>query len=96
MGNMYSLTDQKSLFLYLYAILPDLKLSLLGLLPEVRSVSSKAIGAMIRVIGENGHNDIISWLMEKLVLESSSAQGLSQVFGALGAAKLDKSMPEII
>jgi hypothetical protein len=98
----YSLTDQKDLLPYLPAILPGLKLSLLDPVPDVRSVSSKALGAMIRAIGENGLNDIISWLMEKLVSETSSvdrsgaAQGLSEVFGALGSAKLEKSMPEII
>ncbi len=102
MGNMYSLTDQKDLLPYLPAILPGLKQSLLDPVPDVRSVSSKALGAMIRAIGENGLNDIISWLMEKLVSETSSvdrsgaAQGLSEVFGALGVAKLEKSMPEII
>lgn len=72
MGNMYSLTDQKDLLPYLPAILPGLKLSLLDPVPDVRSVSSKALGAMIRAIGENGLNDIISWLMEKLVSETSS------------------------
>ena len=72
MGNMYSLTDQKDLLPYLPAILPGLKLSLLDPVPEVRSVSSKALGAMIKAIGENGLNDIISWLMEKLVSENSS------------------------
>ena len=109
MGNMYSLTDQKDLLPYLPAILPGLKLSLLDPVPDVRTVSSKALGAMVKAlgamiksIGENGLNDIISWLMEKLVSETSSvdrsgaAQGLSEVFGALGAAKLEKSMPEII
>ena len=102
MGNMYSLTDQKDLLPYLPAILPGLKLSLLDPVPDVRSVSSKALGAMVRAIGQNGLNDIISWLMEKLVSElsavdrSGAAQGLSEVFGALGVSKLEKSMPEII
>ncbi len=102
MGNMYSLTDQKDLLPYLPSILPGLKQSLLDPVPEVRSVSSKALGSMIKAIGENGLNEIISWLMEKLVSEVSSvdrsgaAQGLSEVFGALGVNKLEKSMPEII
>jgi HEAT repeat protein len=102
MGNMYSLTDQKDLLPYLPAILPGLKASLLDPVPEVRAVSAKALGAMIKVIGENGLNEIIAWLMERLVSEVSSvdrsgaAQGLSEVFGAMGVAKLEKSMPEII
>lgn len=102
MGNMYALTDQKDLQPYLPNILPGLKLSLLDPVPDVRSVSAKALGAMIKAMGEIGLNDIISWLMEKLVSETSSvdrsgaAQGLSEVFGALGASKLEKSMPEII
>ena len=102
MGNMYSLTDQKDLSPYLSSIIPGLKLSLLDPVPEVRAVSSKALGAMIKVIGENGLAEIISWLMEKLISEISSvdrsgaAQGLSEVFGALGVGKLEKSMPEII
>ena len=102
MGNMYALTDQKDLQPYLPSILPGLKLSLLDPVPEVRSVSAKAMGAMIRAIGEMSLNDVISWLMEKLVSEISSvdrsgaAQGLSEVFGALGVSKLEKAMPEII
>ncbi len=72
MGNMYSLTDQKDLLPYLPAILPGLKLSLLDPVPEVRSVSAKALGAMVRAIGENGLNEIIAWLMERLVSESSA------------------------
>ncbi len=72
MGNMYSLTDQKDLLPYLPSILPGLKASLLDPVPDVRTVSSKALGAMIKVIGENGLNDILSWLMERLVTEQSS------------------------
>ena len=71
MGNMYSLTDQKDLLPYIPSILPGLKLSLLDPVPEVRSVSSKALGAMIKAIGENSLKEIIAWLMEKLVSETS-------------------------
>lgn len=46
-GNMYSLTDQKDLTPYLPAIIPGLKTSLLDPVPEVRAVSSRALGAMV-------------------------------------------------
>lgn len=48
-GNMYSLTDQKDLTPYLPNILPGLKTSLLDPVPEVRAVSSRALGAMVCV-----------------------------------------------
>jgi hypothetical protein len=67
MGNMYSLTDQKDLQPYLPSVLPGLKQSLLDPVPEVRSVSAKALGAMIRAIGESGLNDIVS--CESLLLK---------------------------
>lgn len=46
-GNMYSLTDQKDLTPYLPNIIPGLKQSLLDPVPEVRAVSSRALGAMV-------------------------------------------------
>lgn len=46
-GNMYSLTDQKDLTPYLPNIIPGLKTSLLDPVPEVRAVSSRALGAMV-------------------------------------------------
>ncbi|KAK6638077.1 hypothetical protein RUM44_008502 [Polyplax serrata] len=101
-GNMYSLTDQKDLSPYLPAIIPGLKTSLLDPVPEVRSVSARALGAMVRGMGEASFEDLLPWLMQTLTSESSSvdrsgaAQGLSEVVGGLGVEKLHKLMPDII
>ena len=99
---MYSLTDQKDLSPYLSTIIPGLKASLLDPVPEVRSVSARALGAMVRGMGEASFDDLLPWLMQTLTSESSSvdrsgaAQGLSEVVGGLGVDKLHKLMPEII
>ncbi|XP_077995202.1 stalled ribosome sensor GCN1-like [Glandiceps talaboti] len=101
-GNMYSLTDQKDLSPYLPSVVPGLKTSLLDPVPEVRNVSSHALGAIIKGMGEQGFEDLLPWLMEKLTSEISSvdrsgaAQGLSEVVAGLGLEKLDKLMPDII
>ncbi|XP_053680198.1 eIF-2-alpha kinase activator GCN1 [Anopheles nili] len=101
-GNMYSLTDQKDLTPYLPNIIPGLKTSLLDPVPEVRGVSARALGAMVRGMGESSFEDLLPWLMQTLTSESSSvdrsgaAQGLSEVVGGLGVEKLHKLMPEII
>ncbi|XP_037948421.1 eIF-2-alpha kinase activator GCN1 [Teleopsis dalmanni] len=101
-GNMYSLTDQKDLMPYLPSITPGLKMSLLDPVPEVRAVSARALGAMVRGMGETSFEDLLPWLMQTLTSESSSvdrsgaAQGLSEVVGGLGIEKLRQIMPEII
>lgn len=56
-GNMYSLTDQKDLTPYLPNILPGLKTSLLDPVPEVRAVSSRALGAMVILDNNSFHNN---------------------------------------
>ncbi|GFR94655.1 GCN1 general control of amino-acid synthesis 1-like 1 [Elysia marginata] len=102
MGNMYSLTDQKDLSPYLPSVIPGLKQCLLDPVPEVRSVSARALGAMVRGMGELTFQDLLPWLMEKLVSEQSSvdrsgaAQGLSEVIGGMGEDKLKKLMGDII
>jgi len=101
-GNIYSLTDAKDLGPYLQKILPGLKTSLLDPVPDVRAVSAHALGSMVRAMGEEAFQEIVPWLMEHLVLESSpvdrsgAAQGLSEVIFGLGADRLEKSMKEII
>lgn len=67
---------------YLPNVIPGLKQSLLDPVPEVRSVSAKALGAMVKGMGENGFDDLLPWLMQTLTSEQSSvdrsgaAQGL--------------------
>ncbi|XP_011194571.1 eIF-2-alpha kinase activator GCN1 [Zeugodacus cucurbitae] len=101
-GNMYSLTDQKDLVPYLPNIIPGLKMSLLDPVPEVRAISARALGAMVRGIGESSFEDLLPWLMQTLTSESSSvdrsgaAQGLAEVVGGLGVEKLHQLMPDII
>lgn len=98
-GNMYSLTDQKDLTPYLPNIIPGLKNSLLDPVPEVRTVSARALGAMVRGMGESSFQDLLPWLMQTLTSEASSvdrsgaAQGLSEVVGGLGVSKLHSLMP---
>ena len=84
-GNMYSLTDAKDLTPYLPAIIPGLKASLLDPVPKVRSVSARALGAMVKGMGEASFEELLPWLMQTLTSEASSvdragaAQGLAEV-----------------
>ena len=101
-GNMYSLTDPKDLAPYLPGIIPGLKASLLDPVPEVRAVSARALGAMVKGMGEQSFEELLPWLMSTLTSESSSvdrsgaAQGLAEVVGGLGVDKMHKLMPEIV
>lgn len=101
-GNMYSLTDQKDLSPYLPSVIPGLKTSLLDPVPEVRTVSAKALGAMVKGMGESCFDNLLPWLMETLASEQSSvdrsgaAQGLAEVMAGLGVEKLDKLMPDVV
>ncbi|XP_056152960.1 eIF-2-alpha kinase activator GCN1 [Lampris incognitus] len=101
-GNMYSLTDQKDLSPYLPSVIPGLKASLLDPVPEVRTVSAKALGAMVKGMGESCFDDLLPWLMDTLASEQSSvdrsgaAQGLAEVMAGLGVEKLEKLMPDVV
>lgn len=101
-GNMYSLTDHKDLSPYLPSIIPGLKASLIDPVPEVRSVTARALGAMVKGMGEEITEQLVPWLMETLITEASSvdragaAQGLAEVIGGLGIEKLHSFMPQVI
>ncbi len=101
-GNMYSLTDKKDLAPYLAEVLPGLKQSLVDPVPEVRSVCAKALGSIVRGMGEEGMKDVLPWLLDTLksdgtsVDRSGAAQGISEVLYARGIEELGKVMPHFI
>ena len=57
---------------YLPSVIPGLKASLLDPVPEVRSVSARALGAIVKGMGESGCEDLVPWLMQTLTSENSS------------------------
>lgn len=102
-GNMYSLTEHKDLQPYLDGMLPGLKLCLLESVPEVRAMAARALGAMVRGMGESDFNEMLMpWLMKTLTSEQSNvdrsgaAQGLAEVIGGLGPSKLESMMPHVM
>lgn len=54
-------------------------------IPEVRSVAARALGSLIRGMGEDNFPDLVPWLLDTLksdgsnVERSGAAQGLSEV-----------------
>lgn len=62
-------------------------------------MSARALGAMVKGMGESSFEELLPWLMHTLTSETSSvdrsgaAQGLSEVVAGLGVHKLHKIMP---
>ena len=81
----YTLTDAKDLAPYLPALLPGIKVALLDPDPSVRGIAAKAMGSIMKGMGEANFPDLIPWLLDTLQSKDSSvdrsgaAQGLSEV-----------------
>ncbi|KAJ4721119.1 translational activator GCN1 [Melia azedarach] len=102
-GNMCSLvTEPKDMIPYIGLLLPEVKKVLVDPIPEVRSVAARALGSLIRGMGEENFPDLVSWLLETLKSDSSNversgaAQGLSEVLAALGTVYFEHILPDII
>uniref|UniRef100_A0A7N0VHG6 TOG domain-containing protein n=1 Tax=Kalanchoe fedtschenkoi TaxID=63787 RepID=A0A7N0VHG6_KALFE len=102
-GNMCSLvTEPKDMIPYIGLLLPEVKKVLVDPIPEVRSVAARALGSLIRGMGEEHFPDLVSWLLETLKSEvnnverSGAAQGLSEVVAALGTKYFEQLLPDII
>ena len=57
---------------YIEKVIPGLKQSLLDPVPEVRTVSARALGAMVKGMGGAKFDELLKWLMETLKAEQSS------------------------
>ncbi|VDN10549.1 unnamed protein product, partial [Dibothriocephalus latus] len=101
-GTLYSLSRKEDLEPYIPRILPGLRSCLLDPVPEVRSVTARALGAMVRGVGESCSKELLPWLMSTLTSDQSSvdrsgaAQGLAEVLGAMGVQRLQSILPEFI
>nr|CDS33347.1 translational activator gcn1 [Hymenolepis microstoma] len=101
-GTLYSLARREDLEPYIDEVLPGLRACLLDPVPEVRSITARALGAMVRGIGEACSKDLLPWLMRTLTSDQSSvdrsgaAQGLAEVLGGMGLARLQSILPEFI
>lgn len=54
--------------------------------PQVRTVSAKALGAMVKGMGESCFDDLLPWLMETLASEQSSVDRSGAAQGDSAAA----------
>lgn len=99
-GSMCSMiNDAKDLVPYMDMVLPSLKTQLMDPIPEVRAVAAKAMGKLVRGLGEKHFSDILSWLLEAIkgeeygsVERSGAAQGLCEVVVALGKERVEATM----
>ncbi|KRZ24497.1 Translational activator GCN1 [Trichinella pseudospiralis] len=101
MGNIYHLTGNEEVNPYLQSILPGVKKNLLDPIPEVRNVTARAMGLMVKAAGKEKFADLLEWLRGMVVCKSSginregAAQGLSEVIGAIGEDYLEVIMPQL-
>ena len=67
--------------------MPGLKASLLDPVPEVRKVSARALGAMVKGMGESSFDNLLPWLMEKLTVEQNSVDRSGAAQGKLAPVR---------
>ncbi|EEY69168.1 translational activator GCN1, putative [Phytophthora infestans T30-4] len=103
-GSMCSMiNDAKDLVPYMETVLPSLKTQLVDPIPEVRAVAAKALGKLVKGLGERHFTDMLTWLLEAMkddevgpVERSGAAQGLCEVVVALGVERVERVMRDDI
>ncbi|KAK9840722.1 hypothetical protein WJX81_000165 [Elliptochloris bilobata] len=103
-GTMCALINEpKDMAPYVPLLMPDLRAALVDPLPEVRATAARALGSLLRGMGEAiGMQELLSWLLATLKSEGSSversgaAQGLAEVVAVLGPAHLDALLPNVL
>ncbi|EGG22499.1 HEAT repeat-containing protein [Cavenderia fasciculata] len=101
-GNLCSLTEPKEIVPYISVLMPTLKQVLLDPIPEVRAICARALGLLVRGMGEDNFVDLVPWLLETVksdqgpVERSGAAQGLSEVLAALDISRFNSLIGELI
>ncbi|KAI9921758.1 hypothetical protein PsorP6_002282 [Peronosclerospora sorghi] len=103
-GSMCSMiNDAKDLAPYMVNVLPSLESQLMDPIPEVRAVAAKALGKLVKGLGERHFAEMLTWLLTALkdnevgsVERSGAAQGLCEVVVALGVERVERVMRDDI
>jgi hypothetical protein len=96
------ISDSKILIPYLEQLVPGLKSVLVDPIPDVRARAAKALGSLMRGLGESELSDLIPWLIDTLKAESSpversgGAQGLAEVLVVIGQNKVSIVLHELL
>eukprot|EP00930_Biecheleria_cincta_P034269 TRINITY_DN23698_c0_g1_i1.p1 TRINITY_DN23698_c0_g1~~TRINITY_DN23698_c0_g1_i1.p1 ORF type:complete len:2738 (+),score=614.06 TRINITY_DN23698_c0_g1_i1:451-8214(+) len=94
--------DAKDIQPYLPLLLPQLKVTLVDPIPDVRATSAKAFGTLANGLPEDMLGDVLPWLFDMLrsaesaVERSGAAHGLSEVLMAKGADRIQELLPDIL
>lgn len=94
--------DAKDIQPYLDLLIPQLKVTLVDPIPDVRATSAKAFGTLANALPEDMLGDVLPWLFEMLrssgsaVERSGAAHGLSEVLMAKGADRIEMLLPDIL
>ncbi|KAI9228900.1 MAG: armadillo-type protein [Piptocephalis tieghemiana] len=102
-GAMASLADARDLVPYLPSLTKQLMEALGDAVPEVRAVAARSLGRLVEELGEDGVPGVTDLLKSALidpatggVERQGAAQGLAEVFAALGSQRLPSLLPDIV
>lgn len=103
-GSMSSLiTTPQDMLPYIDQLLEPLKMSLVDPIPEVRAISARALGELVKGLGESAFPSLLDHLRESLQRENTTsseragcAQGLCEVAVAVGVSRLEMLLPEVL
>jgi len=96
--------EPKDIEPYVPLLVPALRGCLADPLPAVRAAAARALGSLLRGVGESGGllGDLLPWLMDSLHAGSSSversgaAQGLAEVLAVLGPKHAEALLPSVL
>lgn len=87
---------------YLEELIGDLKKVLIDPIPEVRAITAKAFGSLVKGLGEEQFSGIVTWCLDCMKSEagtverSGAAQGLSEILAGLPSSRFIELLPDII